>query len=153
MKLYVISFALLLAFACKDKQAEHEAAEHREAAPESAGWPAPPANAVQREMRLLAEVLGGSVRAIGVGDVRPIEHQLHQLHEAKEATEAALKGGAYKLPKNPQQLEAFEAMDNAFHEQLEILAKASQANDIAGAADALGTLVKACQGCHAMFRN
>lgn len=152
MKLYAISIALVLVAACKDKQAGQAAPEqHHEAA--TSDWPSPPANPVQNEMRMLSDVLGGSVRAIGLGDVRPIEQQLHKLHEAKEATEAAVKGGTYKLPKNPQQLEAFEAMDNAFHEQLEVLAKASQANDVAGAADALGTLVKACQGCHAMFRN
>lgn len=152
MKLYAISIALALVAACKEKQPDHAAPEqHHETA--TSDWPAPAANPVQTEMRMLSDTLGSSVRAIGLGDVRPIEHQLHKLHEAKEATEAAVKGGTYKLPKNPEQLEAFEGMDNAFHEQLEVLAKASQANDVAGAADALGTLVKACQGCHAMFRN
>lgn len=116
------------------------------------GSAAPPGNQVQTEMRMLTAILEATVRAIGARDVRPIEHELHRLHAAKEATTAALRAGSYKLPKNPDQVDAFVAMDEAFHEHLGALVSASRANDIPGAADALGAIVRGCEGCHAMFR-
>jgi hypothetical protein len=112
----------------------------------------PPGNAVQTEMRMLTSILEATVRAIGARDVRPIEHELHRLHAAKEATTAALRDGSYKLPKNPEQVAAFVAMDEAFHEHLGLLVSASRANDIPRTADALGAIVRGCEGCHVMFR-
>jgi len=103
-------------------------------------------------MRMLTSILEATVRAIGARDVRPIEHELHRLHAAKEATTAALRDGSYKLPMNPEQVDAFVAMDEAFHQHLGALVSASRANDIPRAADALGAIVRSCEGCHAMFR-
>lgn len=112
----------------------------------------PPGNAVQTEMRMLTSTLEATVRAIGARDVRPIEQELHKLHAAKEATTAAIRDGSYKLPKNPGQVDAFVAMDEAFHEHLGALVMASRANDVPRAADALGAIVRGCEGCHATFR-
>ena len=112
----------------------------------------PPGNPVQTEMRILTSILEATVRAIGARDVRPLEQELHGLHAAKEATTTALRNGSYKLPKNPEQLDAFVAMDEAFHVHLGALVSASHANDIPGAADALGAIVRGCEGCHARFR-
>jgi len=111
-----------------------------------------PANVVQTEMRMLTQILEATVRGIGAGDVSGIDEQLHELHGAKEATTAAVKGGTYKLPKNSENVAAFEQMDEAFHEQLVGLVKASRANDVPAAAEALGQIVRSCNGCHAMFR-
>jgi cytochrome c556 len=153
---------LVLTAGCRDKARDAEPAHEHGSAPAAAGSAAtpgaaaadagPPPNVVQTEMRMLTEILQHTVRGIGVGDVRPIEHELHALHEAKEATEAAVKSGAYKLPKNADKLEQFEAMDEAFHEQLGALVTASDKNDVPAAATALGNLVQACAGCHAAFR-
>jgi cytochrome c556 len=128
---------------------------HDSAAPRGSAESAPvspPGNAVQTEMRMLTSILEATVRAIGARDVRPIEHELHRLHAAKEATSAALRDGSYKLPKNPEQVDAFVAMDEAFHEHLGALVSASRANDLTRTADALGTIVRACEGCHVLFR-
>jgi cytochrome c556 len=103
-------------------------------------------------MRMLTEIVQATVRGIGNNDVSGIDELLHQLHAAKEATGAAVKGGTYKLPKNPDQLAAFGAMDAAFHEQLGALVTASSKNDVPGAAEALSQIVKGCPGCHATFR-
>ena len=113
---------------------------------------APPGNAVQTEMRLLTKMLESTVRGIGNGDVRDIAEQIHQLHGAKEATTAAVTGGAYKLPKNSENVAGFTAMDDAFHEHLGALFKASRANDVPAAAEALGQIVRGCDGCHTAFR-
>lgn len=158
------AFILVLASACRDRARDAEPAQgsataHEHAAPAEPPEPAapsadaqPPGNVVQTEMRMLTSILEQTVRGIGVGDVRPIEHELHRLHEAKAATDAALKSGAYKLPKNPEGLEGFEAMDEAFHEQLGALVTASRANDVPAAAEALGAIVRGCPACHAAFR-
>lgn len=116
------------------------------------GSAAPPGNAVQTEMRMLTSILEATVRAIGARDVRPIEHELHRLHAAKEATTTALRDGSYKLPRNPEQIDTFVTMDEAFHEHLGALVMASRANDVPRTADALGAIIRGCEGCHAMFR-
>jgi cytochrome c556 len=111
-----------------------------------------PGNVVQTEMRLMTKILEATVRGIGAGDVSGIDEQLHELHAAKQATEAAVKSGAYRLPKNPEGAAAFTAMDEAFHEHLGALVKASRANDVPGASEALGQIMRGCPGCHAAFR-
>lgn len=109
-------------------------------------------NPVQNEMRLLSSALEGAVRRIGQGDVRPVEHDLHRVHAAKEATEKALRGGQYRLPKNPEQVVRFQALDEAFHGELERLVHASRQNDVDAAAKALGVLIQSCPTCHSQFR-
>lgn len=103
-------------------------------------------------MRLLTAALETAVRGIGAGDVRPVEHALHQVHAAKEATGAALRSGAYRLPRNPDRVQRFSELDEAFHGGLERLVEASQRNDVAATADALGVVMRGCQGCHGEFR-
>lgn len=139
---------LLLALACAHKaRGPLPTVETGEKLPEMA---AP--NPVQDEMRALTAVLQQAVEAVGLGDVSEIAHELHALHDKKEATEEAVKSGAYVLPKNPEQVDAFLAMDDAFHEQLEAMYKASKANDIDGMAVAIGTTLRSCNGCHTLFR-
>lgn len=108
-------------------------------------------NVVQREMRMLTDIVADTVRGIGAGDVSGIDEQLHRLHAAKEATTAAVRSGAYKMPATAS-VEAFIAMDDAFHEHLGALVRASRANDVPAAAEALGSIVRGCHGCHAIFR-
>lgn len=112
----------------------------------------PPGNVVQTEMRMMTSILEGAVRAIGARDVRSIEHELHRLHGAKDATTAAVRDGSYKLPRNADQVDAFLAMDEAFHADLAALVMASRKNDVPAAADALGKIMRGCEGCHATFR-
>ncbi len=90
--------------------------------------------------------------AIGMGDVRGVEHSLHKLHAAKEETEAALKGGSYHPPKNGENLARFHELDEAFHGQLGGLVQASRANDLPKTAEAVGKILGSCQGCHSEFR-
>jgi hypothetical protein len=137
-----------LATACDDHS--HHASPGP--APSAVASLAAPANPVQAEMQLLTTTLQGAVLAIGMGDVRGVEHALHQVHSAKEKTEAALKGGGYKPPKNGENLARFHALDEAFHEKLVGLVLASRANDIPRAAEAVGQILGSCQGCHSEFR-
>lgn len=140
--------ALCLAlFGCR----EHGHSGHSGAAPPLPSATAP-ANPVQHEMQLLTGALERAVRAIGLGDVRGIAHDLHQVHTAKEATDAAIREGKYRPPKNPERVDRFRELDAAFHGHLEGLVKASNANDVSAAAAALASTMQGCQGCHAEFR-
>ena len=109
-------------------------------------------NPVQAEMRLLSEAMEATVRGIGSGDVREVEHALHQVHAAKEKTEAALKDGSYHPPKNGDKLARFAELDEAFHQELERLVEASRSNDVTKTTEALSNTLRACQPCHSEFR-
>jgi len=155
----VIALIVFVASCNKNEPAPAKCPPQVECPPAAATAPAPsatdavpPGNAVQTEMRLLTKMLEATVRSIGNGDVRDIAEKIHQLHGAKEATTAAVTSGAYKLPKNSENVAAFTAMDDAFHEHLGALFKASRANDVPAAAEALGQIVRGCDGCHATFR-
>lgn len=113
---------------------------------------APASNPVQHEMRLLTGALETAVRGIGQGDVRPVAHALHRVHLAKDATEAAIRAGRYRPPRNPERLDQFHALDEAFHAELGRLVQASARNDVAATATALGAVLQGCQGCHTEFR-
>ena len=121
-------------------------------APVAAAPAAPAANPVQHEMRLLTATLQGGIQGLGMGDVTGIARSLHEVHGAKEATAAALKSGSYKPPKNGDQLARFVELDEAFHELLYPLVRASKANDLPATAEALGAVLRGCQGCHQEFR-
>lgn len=147
--LFMLAFPIVaLATGCDDHS--HHAAPTPD--PSAAAAITAPRNPVQAEMQLLTTTLQGAVLAIGMGDVRGVEHALHQVHGAKEKTEAALKGGSYHPPKNGENLARFHELDEAFHEKLVGLVLASRANDIPRAAEAMGQILGSCQGCHSEFR-
>ena len=112
----------------------------------------PGVNAVQNEMRLLHEAMRDTVSAIALGKLSTIPERLHAVHAARELTEKAVESGAYVLPKNANQLEAFKSLDESFHTELEKLVAAATANDAAATATALGDVMGRCEGCHAQFR-
>ncbi len=112
----------------------------------------PGVNAVQNEMRLLHEAMRDSVSAIGLGTLSTIPERLHGVHRARELTEQAIESGAYKLPRNGDQLEAFKALDESFHGELEKLLAGASANDPIATSTALGAVMGRCEGCHAQFR-
>ncbi len=135
------------------QHASHDAhAAEARAAPVSLEQRPTPQNPVQAEMQLLELALMKAVRAFAEGDLRPIAQSLHEVHQAKERTEAAIHDGSYRPPKNPDQIETFVAMDEAFHDRLVDLVRASRANDPAQAGVALGQVLQGCEGCHAVFR-
>jgi len=143
----LLALLTVLATACREPEAHAPVAGGPSAASPGAG-----ANALQNEMRLLTTALEATVRGIGAGDVRAAEHELHGVHAAKDATEAAIHGGSYRLAKNPERLDRFHELDEAFHRDLEALANASHRNDVAATAEALGVVMRGCHGCHAEFR-
>ena len=77
---------------------------------------------------------------------------MHVVHGARELTEHAVESGAYKLSRNGDKLEAFKALDESFHAELEKLVAAARANDSIATSTALGAVMGRCEGCHAQFR-
>ncbi|MEO6775852.1 MAG: cytochrome c [Kofleriaceae bacterium] len=112
----------------------------------------PGVNAVQNEMRLLHEAMRDTVSAIALGTLSTIPERLHAVDRARELTEHAVESGTYKLARNGDQLEAFKALDDSFHAELEKLAAGAKANDSIATSTALGTVMGRCEGCHAQFR-
>lgn len=112
----------------------------------------PGVNAVQNEMRLLHEAMRDTVTAIALDNLSTIPERLHAVHRARELTEQAVESGTYKLPRNGDQLEAFKALDDSFHAELEKLVAGATANDPVATSTAFGAVMGRCAGCHAQFR-
>jgi hypothetical protein len=109
-------------------------------------------NPVQNEMRLLHETMRDTVSAIALGTLSTIPERLHAVHHARELTEQAVESGSYVLPKNADRLEAFKALDESFHAELEKLLAAATANDPVATSTALGAVMGRCESCHTQFR-
>jgi hypothetical protein len=154
MKRLTLALGFVALTACHERShgehAQGAHAAHKEEAP--APTTAATGNPVQQEMKLLTAALEAAVRSVGLGDVRGVEHELHRVHAAKQATEAALRDGRYRTPLNPERLDRFHELDEAFHHQLERLVEVSRSNDVQGTAKALGEILLSCQGCHQEFR-
>jgi cytochrome c556 len=74
------------------------------------------------------------------------------VHGARMVTEEALKKGGYKPPKNGADLDAFVKQDEAFHDELVKLLKASKANDLPATTKQLGVVLEGCTNCHTKYR-
>lgn len=109
-------------------------------------------NAVQHEMRLLDEAMRTTLTLIANDQLEGIPDQIQTVHPAREITMEALEKGEYELPKNADRMEEFEALDEAFHDDLKALLEASREDDLEGATDAYGDIVQGCTNCHTEYR-
>ena len=109
-------------------------------------------NPVQLEMRLLRDAMRSAVDSIAAGEVRGLPEQLHAVHVAAGDTRSALEKGEYVLPSGADQVDAFLALDEAFHRALIKMVKAAKKNDVAATAEHFGVLMNGCEGCHVRYR-
>lgn len=116
--------------------------------------PARPAglNPVQHEMILLSEAMNTILLAVANNNLQAIPPAIHKVHEARLVTEEALLNGEYQPPKNSDQVEAFIAEDEAFHDELVTLMKAVKADDLQAATRQVGVIVNSCTSCHTQYR-
>lgn len=112
----------------------------------------PPPNAVQREMQALHQLVIATLVAIENGKTDGIPAVIHQVHEAKGETEKAIKSGAWKPPRADQTVADFVKTDEAFHDELVKLLRASKANDVTATTKQLGAVLDGCTSCHVRFR-
>lgn len=109
-------------------------------------------NAVQNEMRELSTAMNEILLAVANNNLKVIPESIHRVHSARQLTEAAIESGHYKLPKNSDKMAAFIKEDDAFHEELVALMKASKTNDLNAATKQVGRLVNGCTSCHTQYR-
>lgn len=113
---------------------------------------APPANAVQNEMRILEVVMREVLTMIANNQLAGIPDRIFSVHGARDETEKAIAEKRYVPPRNDEGIEAFVATDRAFHDDLVRLVKAARANDLPGATGAYAAVVVGCTSCHQRFR-
>lgn len=159
VKSVVLSAAVVLVAAGCQKSSSHDHGAPPPVAPPPAAAPvpaapavAPPANAVQAEMRALHEATRDWVTAIANNDLASIPPGISRVHSARMVTEQAVEAGAYRPPKESDNLEAFKQVDTAFHDELVKLLRASKANDLPAATKQLGVVLEGCTACHQRFR-
>lgn len=134
---------------------EHPEPTHEPATTGTATQPdaiAPPANAVQNEMRILEGVMREVLTMIANNQLAGIPDRIFSVHGARDATEKAISEKRYLPPRNDEGIEAFVATDRAFHDDLVRLVKAARANDLPGATGAYAAVVVGCTNCHQRFR-
>lgn len=142
----VLSLVLLSGNAMAQAKAGHD--QHVEAA---AHLP-PGVNAVQNEMRELSAAMNEIMLAVANNNLKAIPESIHRVHAARQLTEEAIASGRYKLPKNSDKMAAFIKEDDAFHEELVALVKASKTNDLNAATKQVGRLMNGCTSCHTQYR-
>lgn len=109
-------------------------------------------NAVQVEMQFLAAGMNNILLHISDANLKAIPDEISRIHPLYDLTHEAIEEGLYTLPHNADQLEEFERVDDAFHDDLRALVAAARADDLPATAEAYGVLVQGCVSCHAQFR-
>lgn len=126
--------------------------------PSASGIEVPPAaqgeaqNPLQVEMRALTAFMQLAIVAVANDQLELIPPAISKLHGTIEDTQEALKAGEMKLPQHPEEVDAFLAMDDAFHEQLVILVRAAKENNLMLATRQLANLSLGCTSCHQRYR-
>lgn len=129
----------------------HDEPKQASPAPASSALP-PPTNPVQAEMRALHDATRDWVTAVAQNDLARIPPGISRVHAARMVTEKALEQGQYKPPKPGADVEQFKKQDEAFHDELVKLLRASKANDLPGATKQLGVVLEGCTSCHVKYR-
>ena len=109
-------------------------------------------NVLQNEMQLLNSAMQTSLTLIANDNLEGIPAQIKKVHPARQLTMKAVKAGKYEPPQNPDKMDEFEKLDDAFHEDLKGLLKASKQDDLQMATDKYKDLVQGCTNCHTKFR-
>ncbi len=136
--------------ASKGEPHAHDEPKSVAAAPVTSALP-PASNPVQAEMRALHDATRDWVTAIAQNDLARIPPGISKVHAARMVTEKAVEQGQYKPPKGGD-LEQFKKQDEAFHDELVKLLRASKANDLPGATRQLGVVLEGCTSCHTKYR-
>ena len=109
-------------------------------------------NAVQLEMQALHALVVTSLVAIENGKTDSIPEAIHKVHAAKDVTEKAITTGAWQPPRADAKVADFVKADEAFHDELVKLLRASKKNDVTATTKQLGAVLEGCTSCHVRFR-
>lgn len=131
---------------------EHGHGEHAAKGPTSLDELPEGVNVVQHEMILLNEAMIGVYTMIIANQLSGIPAAIHGVHGARDLTHGALTDGKYQPPKNSEDIEGFEKLDDAFHDQLVELVKAAQSNDLELTTKTYAEVIQGCTTCHTQYR-
>ena len=110
-------------------------------------------NLVKEEMLVLDPAFKKIIDAVVLGDMRFVKPALAEVHEARENVEKAVKAGQkITLQKNQDKLKQFIELDDQFHEDIEVLVKATGAGNKKVVRDQTHKLLDACVVCHEGFK-
>jgi cytochrome c556 len=110
-------------------------------------------NLVKEEMIALDAAFKKIIDAIVLGNMKIIKPALKEVHEAREEVEKAVKAGQkITLQKNQDKLKEFVELDDKFHEEMEVLAKAAEEGNKNLVLKQTHKLLDACVVCHEGFK-
>lgn len=109
-------------------------------------------NPLKVEMQLLLAAYNNLTTSLLLNKLDDVEAPFHQVHKAKSATEKAIVSKAIKLPKNPDNIKEFLALDEKFHQALVQVLVASRAKDRTLLLTHTQSLLAQCVQCHLQFR-
>ena len=110
-------------------------------------------NLVKEEMLVLDPAFKKIIDAVVLGNMKIVKPALREVHEAREEVEKAVKAGRkITLQKNQDKFKEFVDLDDNFHEEVEILAKAAEAGNKKLVKDQTLKLLDACVVCHERFK-
>jgi cytochrome c556 len=110
-------------------------------------------NLVKEEMIALDAAFKKIIDAVVLGNMKIIKPALKEVHEAREQVEKAVKAGQkITLQKNQDKLKEFIELDDKFHEEMEVLAKAAEEGNKNLVLKQTQKLLDACVVCHEGYK-
>lgn len=109
-------------------------------------------NIVQHEMQVLTEAMQNNLRHLADGNLAAIPKEIARVHPIYDLTHEALGAGLYNPPFNSENIAGFEALDEAFHDDLRTMVASALDDDLQGTTVAYAKLVTGCTSCHTQFR-
>ena len=110
-------------------------------------------NLVKEEMIALDAAFKKIIDAVVLANMKIIKPALKEVHEAREEVERAVKAGQkITLQKNQDKFKEFVELDDKFHEEMEVLAKAAEEGNKNLVLKQTHRLLDACVVCHEGFK-
>ncbi len=109
------------------------------------------ANPLVSEMATLDNVMRETVSAIAEADGARVAEAVDAIRGPMQRTQQAIRAGNVTLPKGGR-LDDFQRSYDAFHAQLETLARAGKQNNVEAMLIVTKQLLEGCVNCHRTYR-
>ncbi len=109
-------------------------------------------NPLIEEMQQLDSSFKEIVSAVAVNDGGRVHKAIEAMHGRMERTQEAVHSGEVKVPKNPDRVKEFVALDKEFHSNLEKLAHSAEAESRPKMLLYTKKLMDGCVKCHSIFK-
>lgn len=157
--LSTLLFAPVLGIAAEHSHGTHHQGQEV-AAPADTSTLAPPKEAAHgwtrnplvEEMQQLDSSFKEIVSAVIAGNGARVHKAIEAMHGRMERTQEAVHSGEVKIPKNPERVREFIALDKEFHSNLEKLAHSAEAENRPKMLIYTKKLIDGCVRCHNTFK-